>query len=701
MLRKYPTKKYGLQMRSFNSRWYEQYTWLEYSVTMDGLFCFACRHFAHEGRRFHKETAFTHDGFSTWVKAKQSFLTHDVSGGHKYAMDAWSEFKLRKESGSKISNALSEGHSRTVCENREYVRAAVEALRYTACQPITQRGHGEGEASRRGNFSGLLDLIGKFDKTVAKTISDSPRNAKCSHLDIHEELTELMSQMARDQMSGEVQEAGAFALMVDESRDASGEEQVSVAVRYMHNDGIREELLHLAPADGLDADSLFTAIRQTLRKCNIDHNMCVGQSYDGAAALSGRADGVPERLRQEVPQALYVHGHAHRLHLVLVDCVKHVRPAGEFFEVVRMLYSFLSGSVVHSVFHRKQKELEPTEQPVELRKLSDARCACQYSALCAIQKTLPAIYATLDEVITQGSARGKTGARAVKALIDAHFAVHLTLFEDVFRATKLLSDYLQSSDLHLASATALVESVITSLSGKRNDKSWNEIVDKARALSTKTGILLQSRHEPRQPQPASHREGCDAPPAPLTSSEDIREHCYYPALDSLVSEMKRRFSSESCGVLRGACALNPTHESFLEMEHLSPMAQYYGVNTDNLSAELHQVRRLLGRTEQQQGRAVNTTRAFLSLLRPYKDAFIDLHRLVCISVTLPVTPATCGRSFSCLRRVKDFMRSNSGDSRNSHLALLSVNAERARALDDQEVIDAFALNHNNRCIVLL
>ncbi|KAF3851932.1 hypothetical protein F7725_005287 [Dissostichus mawsoni] len=39
MLRKYPTKKYGLQMRSFNRRWYEQYTWLEYSVTMETTYC--------------------------------------------------------------------------------------------------------------------------------------------------------------------------------------------------------------------------------------------------------------------------------------------------------------------------------------------------------------------------------------------------------------------------------------------------------------------------------------------------------------------------------------------------------------------------------------------------------------------------------------------------------------------------------------
>ncbi|KAI4831036.1 hypothetical protein KUCAC02_002637 [Chaenocephalus aceratus] len=125
-----------------------------------------------------------------------------------------------------------------------------------------------------------------------------------------------MSNMVRDQISGEVQEAGAFALMVDESKDVSQKEQVSVAVRYIHNDGIQEEFLHLTPADELDTDSLLTTIKQTLSKCNIDHNMCIGQCYDGAAVMSGCNNGVQERFRKEVPQTLYVHCHAHRLHLV-------------------------------------------------------------------------------------------------------------------------------------------------------------------------------------------------------------------------------------------------------------------------------------------------------------------------------------------------------------------------------------------------
>lgn len=44
---------------------------------------------------------------------------------------------------------------------------------------------------------------------------------------------------------------------------------------------------------------------------------------------------------------------------------------------------------------------------------SYTRWACQYSALCAIKKTLPAIQATLQDVIGQTNAKRKAEARAL------------------------------------------------------------------------------------------------------------------------------------------------------------------------------------------------------------------------------------------------------------------------------------------------
>ena len=169
-----------------------------------------------------------------------------------------------------------------------------------------------------GNFRELLSVIGKFDTTVKKKLENNPSNAKYVHHDVQNEIINVMAEMIRKQLRDEIKDAEHFAILVDESRDISKKEQISVIVRYLNTESERvvEEFLHFTPADGLDADSLFASIKQTLSRCGIDLNCCVGQCYDGAAVMSGCNNGVQELFRREVPQAVYIHCHAHRLNLV-------------------------------------------------------------------------------------------------------------------------------------------------------------------------------------------------------------------------------------------------------------------------------------------------------------------------------------------------------------------------------------------------
>ncbi len=76
---------------------------------------------------------------------------------HKYAMAAWNEWTAQRKSGSTICNALSDGHEKIIQENREYMRAVVESLRYTAYQGLSQRGDTENDIIvNQGNFLKLL-----------------------------------------------------------------------------------------------------------------------------------------------------------------------------------------------------------------------------------------------------------------------------------------------------------------------------------------------------------------------------------------------------------------------------------------------------------------------------------------------------------------------------------------------------------------
>ena len=263
-------------------------------------------------------------------------------------------------------------------ENRRYIRAVIEALRYTCCENIAQRGHRENSDSlNRGNFIELLSMLGNFDEIIQKKLESCPSNAKYIHHDIQNEIINIMAGMITSEISEEVKDAEYFALLVDETKDVSKTEQLSIVVRYLHNDDIYESFHGFTPADGLDANSLFIKIKETLSSRKIDKNKCIGQCYDGAAVMSGSTAGVQEKFRHEVPQAVYVHCFAHRLNLVLVDSVHSIQIIAEFFASVQKLHNFVSTSVVHAIFTKIQKENDPKKQIVELKSLSETRWSCQ------------------------------------------------------------------------------------------------------------------------------------------------------------------------------------------------------------------------------------------------------------------------------------------------------------------------------------
>ena len=193
-------------------------------------------------------------------------------------------------------------------------------------------------------------------------------------------------------ISEEINEAGFYSLIVDETKDIGKAEQLSIVIRYVKEKNVHERFLTYVHAEALDAQSLTL---DTLLECNILIDRCVCQCYDGASVMSGRCNGVQAKVRKEAPKALYMHCTVHRLNLVLVDSVKSVKAAGDFFCILESLYVFIATSKAHEIFIAQQKKIMPNEPPKELKRLSDTRWSCKYSAILAVQRTYPSIVASL------------------------------------------------------------------------------------------------------------------------------------------------------------------------------------------------------------------------------------------------------------------------------------------------------------------
>ena len=82
--------------------------------------------------------------------------------------------------------------------------------------------------------------------------------------------------------------------------------------------------------------------------------------------------------------------------------------------------------------------------------------------------------------------------------------------------------------------------------------------------------------------------------------------------------------------------------------------------------------------------------ALLKHLVAFKDTFPNVVIALRIYMTLPSSNASGERSFSCLKRVKNYLRSTLGQDRLDDLAILSIESQLGRSINFNALIDKFA-----------
>lgn len=702
-LKNFPRTYQGDRRRCFSKDWYRTHKWLEYSQSKDSAYCYACRHFSLPSSG---DSVFTsEEGFKNWKKATYKdggFVGHAKSEAHTNAVLAWAEYEKSTATTSSLSASLNAEYEKLVRENRHYIKTVAETLLLTGTQNIAQRAHRETENDNKGNFLSIMELLAKHDPIVKKKMTGQKNATYLGHA-TQNEIIDCLAEMVRTSIISEVAQSEAFSILVDETKDLSKKEQMSFVIRYYYNGAVRESFLAFEAAQRLDAAALSQKIVQILQKYGLDYkNHLVGQAYDGASVMSGKNTGVQARIKAEAPLAFYVHCNAHCLNLVLVDSVKCIPEAYCFFSLLQKLYVFVSGSYVHQRWLEVQREMFQGA-PRELQRLIETRWACRYNACKTVRDRLPAIIRLLKEISEEQNGDRAVEARGLLAQIDLKFVGLLSTFTGVFGDIKYLSDILQSPQLNLDVAITLVDSLVDTLDSYREGSLFNDIWDKTLTLAEQCNI--SATPPGRQVTPSSRLEGhyISTPIVQRqvnTEKESFRTGSFIPVIDTLLSEVKRRFSKDNCVIMQGIQALNPCSPTFCEKDVVFPFASQYNCSTEDLQYEIPQLKRIL---ERKQSSGLETPKSLIELtvfLEPYMEVFHEMFKLCKIAVALPVSTASCERSFSVLKLIKTALRSTMTDERLSNLGVLSVESRRARAINLDDFVDMFAKNHNNRRIKL-
>ncbi|XP_048588479.1 52 kDa repressor of the inhibitor of the protein kinase-like [Nematostella vectensis] len=167
-----------------------------------------------------------------------------------------------------------------------------------------------------------------------------------------------------------------------------------------------------------------------------------------------------------------------------------------------------------------------------------------------------------------------------------------------------------------------------------------------------------------------------------------------PLVDHLSTEMDKFFSADQMNVSK-LISLVPEVLVATNGCDLEEAVKFY---TDDLeSPDLLDVELVRWRSKWTRVEEESIPRSAVDALKNCDAEFYpNVHVLLQILCTLPVTSAESERSFSTMKRLKTYLRNTMSTERESSLALMSVLYN--RSLDVDAIIDTFATRHSRRLL---
>ncbi|XP_060845787.1 zinc finger MYM-type protein 1-like [Rhopalosiphum padi] len=607
----FPRRNIGGKQRSFNVLWYSKYEWLEYSKIRDSIFCFYCRHFTSDNSGYRDKVLIV-NGYSDWKHIGNMLEKHNSSNIHKLSLKKYKSWISAKKTGS-VATKLNTQLKEDILKNREIMRSLIRCVLY----------------------------CGRQDIVILKSIVEEIQNG-----------------------------SNFYSIIVDEAKTESNIEQMRICVRYISDNRINERFLGFLELKELHAKALADSIQLFLCSINLDIKNCIGQSYDGASAMSGTINGVQQYIREMSKNpCLYVHCYAHRLNLVLVDASKHVSAIHNTIGILEAIYSFQScSSLRNSLFLESP---EDSDKKLKIPQHCETRWVSKYKGIHFFKIRFKSVIKALKECTLSKKAKEAAKARGLLNQF-ATFDNLLIIFclDELLFCINSLSVYLQTKSTDLSNCITLIECTKDQIKSMRTENKFHDLYEKViKSVEEISGEMSIPVTKKRKKNVSSKRTDYF-----VTSSigqnqmDNISEHeikmrsQYFEIIDNIVVEMNRRFKQTE--LIEAVEACNPSSKMFLDFDTLIKLP---GISTDNQFIEKLRAQCDLG-----------------------KKNLEEVYRRILV---IPISSATAERSFSTMRRIKTYNRSTMTGKRLHNLALLSIEREKSEELiqNPDEILNEFAI----------
>lgn len=656
-------------------------SWLVFSPSTGRVFCVVCKIFS-------GTTQFATSGFNDWRNSKR-IEEHEGSLEHrKYTNDLIRRSRLSGRIDSELIKAL---HEETVYWKNVLLRV-VETIKSLCSRGLPLRGHTDTfGSSSNGNFLATLELIAKFDPFLADHIARFGNAGRgipsyLSHTIVDELIIQIGGQLEK-KIIIELQKAKYYSIIVDSTPDISHVDQLTFVLRYVLSDsGIPiERFICFIPNVGHKSQQLADVILEKLEVLGINIMDCRGQSYDNAANMSGQYTGLQARLKDINPLATYVPCAAHSLNLVGTSAVGFCEFSTTFFGIEQELYNFFSVSTYR---------WSQLQTKFSLKSLSVTR----WSARADASKALYTSYSEIVEVLQliAGDVNEKPTTRSeAKALMiklnQIEIAILTCFWHKVLERFKLTSKKLQAVDVDLDTVIGLYNSLLGYLSSIRKEFDAFE----SEGLNFCKDNTYQYDARRKRKRKLQFDEGKEETKF-RDGKDQFRIAVFLPLVDKLMTELSKRRESylESNKNFGFLAKLTTLSDEDLRERCSNLVGIYKNDLEDGLVDEIFQLRSLPDLMSDTFSLPTN----LLKKLKTSKmnEIFPNVEIALRIFACKAVTNCSGERSFSALKRVKNYLRSNLSHSKLSNLAIMAIESNLLNELDFMEIIEIFAANKSRK-----
>lgn len=667
-------------------------TWLVYSHKLGKVFCAPCWLFKNES------STLANDGYNDWKNAHERLKEHEGSLNHKTCLLKLKD--LGQEQGTLDSMLLVQiNHEKMYW--RSILERVVSVIKSLASRGLPFRGQEEIFGSpKNGNYMMLLELLSEFDPFLAQHISKygNSGSGTTSYLSstICDEIIVLMAKKVKEVIINEVKSRKYYSIVVDSTPDITHSDQLAFILRYVSDKGVpTERFLEFIPKVGHKSLEIAETVIMTIDNLKLNISDCRGQSYDTAKNMSGCYNGLQARIKNINPLAFYIPCAAHSLNLVGSHAVECCNEAATFFGLMQNIYVFFSSST-----HRWDLlNNNMVSKSRTLKALSNTRWSSRDSACLSLNENWSAVLTTLTYIMNDNTENNITRNEA-KGLMNKMSSLETAIMSAVwgFLLSRLnfTSNKLQNVNIDCLDVLQLYDSLIRLIEQTREnfDDFETEALEKAVRKDYK---ITTTRKKKRK---IFHDES-ESEDINLSARDSFKIHTFIPILDKLKTELETRRHAydifckpftfltqikelDNQEIRKSVKLLQNIYQNDVELNDFINEVLHLKAHVDVVSiGEKHN---LLG---------LQTFLYEKDLTNIYPNIEIILRIFTCTAVT----NCSAERSFSCLKRVKNYLRSTMTKQKMNSLAILNIENQITRQLSFDEIIDSFATDKSRRKII--